>query len=31
MELGVKRFNEWSKKGKWLLLFKNLVSEPDTE
>jgi len=26
-----KRFNEWSKKGKWLLLFKNLVSEPDTE
>ena len=26
-----KRFNEWSKKGKWLLLFKKLVSEPDTE
>jgi len=26
-----KRFNEWSKKGKWLSLFKNLVSEPDTE
>jgi len=26
-----KRFNEWSKKGKWLSLFKKLVSEPDTE
>jgi len=26
-----KRFNEWSKKGKWLLLFKKRVSEPDTE
>jgi len=26
-----KRFNEWSKKGKWLLLFKKLVSEPGTE
>ena len=26
-----KRFNEWSKKRKWLLLFKSLVSEPDTE
>jgi hypothetical protein len=26
-----KRFNEWSKKGKWWLLFKNLLSEPDTE
>ena len=26
-----KRFNEWSKKGKWLSLFKKLVSEPDAE
>ena len=26
-----KRFNEWSKKGKWLSLFKKRVSEPDTE
>jgi len=26
-----KKFNEWSKKGKRLSLFKNLVSEPDTE
>lgn len=26
-----KKFNEWSKKGKWLTLFKTLTQEPDTE
>jgi transposase len=26
-----KKFNEWSKKGIWLALFKKLVNEPDTE
>ncbi|NLD00412.1 MAG: IS5 family transposase, partial [Gammaproteobacteria bacterium] len=26
-----KKFNEWSKKGKWLTLFKALTQEPDTE
>ncbi len=26
-----KKFNEWSKKGKWMTLFKKLVSQPDTE
>lgn len=31
MEFGLQKFNEWSKKGKWLTLFKTLTQEPDTE